>query len=111
MRLIPNLCYGGCVVACVACVRRLAGGVTLAALLAGAVALAALLSACSASGTGGGGLQVVAAENFWGSIAGQLAGTKAHVHSVIVNPAQDPHDYEPTAADARTLAGAKLATA
>jgi zinc/manganese transport system substrate-binding protein len=54
-------------------------------------------------------LQVVAAENFWGSIAAQLAGAKAHVRSIIVNPAQDPHSYEPTASDARTLATAKLA--
>ncbi len=71
--------------------------------------LAALLAGCSATATHGGGLQVVAAENFWGSIASQLAGTRAHVHSIIVNPAQDPHSYEPTAADARTLATARLA--
>jgi len=51
---------------------------------------------------------VVAAENFWGSIAAQLAGSKASVHSVISNPAQDPHSYEPTAADARALATARL---
>ncbi len=51
----------------------------------------------------------MAAENFWGSIAGQLAGTRAHVQSIISNPAADPHSYEPTAADARTLAGAQLA--
>jgi zinc/manganese transport system substrate-binding protein len=54
------------------------------------------------------GLTVVAAESFWGSIAAQLAGTRATVHSLIVNPAQDPHDYEPTAADARWLASAQL---
>jgi zinc/manganese transport system substrate-binding protein len=63
---------------------------------------------CSTS-VGGGGLHVVAAENFWGSIATQIAGTKAKVQSVIVNPAQDPHSYEPTAAAARALATAKLA--
>ncbi|HEY1523090.1 MAG TPA: zinc ABC transporter substrate-binding protein [Solirubrobacteraceae bacterium] len=56
-----------------------------------------------------GQVNVVAAENFWGSIAAQLAGGKAHVQSLIVNPAQDPHTYEPTAADARTMAGAQLA--
>jgi zinc/manganese transport system substrate-binding protein len=56
-----------------------------------------------------GQINVVAAENFWGSIAAQLAGGKAHVQSLIVNPAQDPHTYEPTAADARTMAGAQLA--
>jgi zinc/manganese transport system substrate-binding protein len=53
-------------------------------------------------------LQVVAAENFWGSIAAQLGGDRVHVTSVIANPATDPHDYEPTPVDARTLAGAKL---
>jgi zinc/manganese transport system substrate-binding protein len=54
-------------------------------------------------------LQVVAAENFWGSIAAQLGGGRVHVASVITNPATDPHDYEPTAADARAMAGAQLA--
>jgi zinc/manganese transport system substrate-binding protein len=53
-------------------------------------------------------MQVVAAENFWGSIAAQLGGNRVHVTSVITSPATDPHDYEPTAADARTMAGAKL---
>ena len=53
-------------------------------------------------------LQVVAAENFWGSIAAQLGGDRVHVSSVITSPATDPHDYEPTSADARTMAGAQL---
>jgi zinc/manganese transport system substrate-binding protein len=56
-----------------------------------------------------GGLQVVAAENFWGSIAAQLGGDRVQVTSVIANPATDPHDYEPSVADARTMAGAKMA--
>jgi zinc/manganese transport system substrate-binding protein len=55
------------------------------------------------------GLRIVAAENFWGSIAAQLAGSRGHVQSIIVNPAQDPHSYEPTAGDARSLASANLA--
>jgi zinc/manganese transport system substrate-binding protein len=72
--------------------------------------VAALVAGCSAGGAStGSGLHVVAAENFWGSIATQLAGSKASVQSIIVNPAQDPHSYEPTAADARTLATANLA--
>jgi zinc/manganese transport system substrate-binding protein len=53
--------------------------------------------------------QVVAAENFWGSIAQQLAGSKATVRSIIVNPDTDPHSYQPSAGDARTMAGAKFA--
>jgi zinc/manganese transport system substrate-binding protein len=51
-------------------------------------------------------IRAVAAENFWGSIASQLAGSKASVSSIIVNPDTDPHDYEPTASDARTIASA-----
>ena len=78
--------------------------------------VAALLAGCDKSGssatagTGGGGgrLRVVAAENFWGSIASQLGGSRVDVSSIIVNPDTDPHSYEPTAADARTIAGARL---
>jgi zinc/manganese transport system substrate-binding protein len=55
-----------------------------------------------------GAVQVVAAENVWGSIAAQLGGDRVQVTSVISNPGTDPHDYEPTAADARALAGARL---
>lgn len=54
-------------------------------------------------------LQVVAAENFWGSIAAQLGGSHVHVASLITKPDTDPHDYEPTSADARTVAGARYA--
>jgi len=81
-----------------------------AALLAGAGLAAALLSGCggiSAASTGG--VSVVAAENFWGSIASQIAGDRASVQSIISNPAEDPHAYEPTASDARTLATSQLA--
>jgi zinc/manganese transport system substrate-binding protein len=65
-------------------------------------------SSPSASGSGASSIRVVAAENFWGSIAGQLAGSKAQVQSVIVDPTADPHSYEPRASDARTLATAQL---
>jgi zinc/manganese transport system substrate-binding protein len=79
-------------------------------LLFATIALAALaLAGCGAGATGGSGLRIVAAENFWGSIARQLAGSKASVASIIVNPDTDPHSYDPTPADARTLAAAKLA--
>ena len=69
-----------------------------------------LLGACGAGGTSRGRagqrLQVVAAENFWGSITAQLAGTRADVTSIISNPATDPHDYEATPDDARAVASA-----
>ena len=51
-------------------------------------------------------IQVVAAENFWGSIAAQVGGERVHVTSIVVNPAADPHDYDPTPADARLFAAA-----
>jgi zinc/manganese transport system substrate-binding protein len=54
-------------------------------------------------------VQVVAAENFWGSIAAQLGGERVSVRSIIINPNTDPHSYEPSAGDARTMAEAKLA--
>jgi zinc/manganese transport system substrate-binding protein len=62
----------------------------------------------AAASAGGRVVQVAAAENVWGSIAAQLGGAHAHVTSVITNPATDPHEYEPTAIDARTLAGSQL---
>ena len=52
-------------------------------------------------------MQVVAAENFWGSIAAQLGGGRVSVRSIITNPNTDPHAYEPTAGDARTVASAR----
>jgi zinc/manganese transport system substrate-binding protein len=80
-----------------------------------AVGALLLLTGCGSEGTnasggeGGGPIQVVAAENFWGSIAAQLGGDRVHVASIIVNPDTDPHSYEPTAQDARTMAGAGMA--
>ncbi len=53
-------------------------------------------------------IQVVAAENFWGSIASQIGGAHVHVVSIITNPNTDPHDYEPSSNDAKLIAGAKM---
>src|SRR3954451_294686 len=53
-------------------------------------------------------LAVVAAEDFWGSLARQLGGDRVVVHSLIANPATDPHDYEPTPADARAVAASQV---
>jgi zinc/manganese transport system substrate-binding protein len=73
------------------------------------VALVGALGACS-SGTPHASsslpVTVVAAENFWGSLAAQLGGNKVSVTSIINNPNADPHDYEPTAADGRLVASA-----
>src|SRR5690349_18822132 len=66
-------------------------------------------SAGAAGGASSGRLQVVAAENFWGSIATQLGGSKVSVQSIIANPDTDPHSYEPTAADGVALAKSQMA--
>jgi zinc/manganese transport system substrate-binding protein len=79
-------------------------------LLAAVLVLAGLTAAAcgSAASSSGGKLQVVVAENFWGSLAAQLGGDRVKVTNIIHSPDADPHDYEPTAADARTMATAKL---
>src|SRR5436190_10920351 len=81
----------------------------LPALLAtGIAATAGCANAGGGRTTTGTGPRIVAAENFWGSIAAQLGDDKVHVQSVITSPATDPHAYEPTAGDARELAGAQM---
>jgi zinc/manganese transport system substrate-binding protein len=79
--------------------------------IAVALLLTTALAACGSAwpGDAAGPLRVVAAENVWGSIAGQIAGSTAQVQSIVVDPDQDPHDYEPKASDARALASAQLA--
>ena len=59
------------------------------------------------SSSGSKTVEVVAAENFWGSIASQVGGSHVHVTSIIVDPNADPHDYEATTTDARTVADAQ----
>lgn len=40
-----------------------------------------------------GKLTVVAAENFWGSLARQIGGERTQVSSIIADPNADPHDF------------------
>ncbi len=72
------------------------------------VAGCATTAPTGATQTKPGVVKVVAAENFWGSLATQLGGTHASVQSIISNPASDPHDYEPTSADAIAIHEAQL---
>jgi zinc/manganese transport system substrate-binding protein len=92
---------------------RKRGIVVLASLAAIAAAAAIGVSGCGGKepdeASASGKLRVVAAENFWGSVAAQLGGEKVQERSIIVNPNTDPHSYEPTAEDARTMAGAQMA--
>lgn len=80
---------------------------------------ALLLTACATSSSAGsaaggtsadGGKVIIAAAsiNAWGSILSQLGGAHVKETSIISNPDTDPHDYEPTPADGRIIAGASL---
>ena len=82
--------------------RKLAIGV-------GALILIWVSAACGGGPTASAGsLNVVAGENFWGSIAAQLGGSKVNVLSVVTDPNADPHEYESNTDDARAFAQADL---
>lgn len=51
-------------------------------------------------------LQIVAAENFWGSLISQLGGSHTRVLSIVSDPNADPHEYESNSTDARAVAAA-----
>jgi zinc/manganese transport system substrate-binding protein len=51
---------------------------------------------------------VVAAENFYGDIVGQIGGDHVAVTSIISDPNVDPHEYESSARDAAAVANARL---
>ncbi|MBO0793630.1 MAG: zinc ABC transporter substrate-binding protein, partial [Ktedonobacteraceae bacterium] len=71
------------------------------------LSLTACGSRSQATSTGGQKvLNVVAGENFWGSLAIQLGGKHATVKSLVSSPNGDPHDYESTNDDARAMAQA-----
>ncbi|HXP20667.1 MAG TPA: zinc ABC transporter substrate-binding protein [Streptosporangiaceae bacterium] len=92
-----------------ACASRLRLPCLWALLATGALLLAACgTTAGTLDASGSRVVRVVAAENFWGSIASQIGGSHVQVVSIITNPNTDPHSYEPTAADARTIATAQV---
>lgn len=53
-------------------------------------------------------LNVVAGENFWGSLASQLGGKLVQVTSIVTDPNADPHEYESNSSDARAFAAARF---
>lgn len=95
--------------------RRILPAMTgaMAGAVAATVAVALVAAGCginTATVPGGahGVIEVVAAENFWGSLAAQVGGSHVHVTSLITDPNADPHSYEPTAADGRSVAMAAM---
>jgi len=53
-------------------------------------------------------IQIVAAENFWGSLISQLGGTHVSVVSIVTDPNTDPHEYESNSANAIEIADASF---
>ena len=49
-------------------------------------------------------IQIVAAENFWGSLVSQIGGTHVKVLSIISDPNADPHEYGSNTENARAFA-------
>jgi hypothetical protein len=82
------------------------------AVLAGVLAVAA---AVAVAGCGSwkppvtpGVVEVVAGENFWGSIAAQIGGRHVRITSILSSPAADPYLYEANVANAIAVAEAGL---
>jgi zinc/manganese transport system substrate-binding protein len=71
------------------------------------VILALLAGPAAAQGPAG-AISIVAAENFYGDVARQLAGANATVSSILSNPDQDPHLFEASPSVARLLSGADI---
>jgi zinc/manganese transport system substrate-binding protein len=53
-------------------------------------------------------LRIVAAENFYGGVAQQIAGSRATVRSILSNPNQDPHEFTTNAETAKAVADANI---
>lgn len=63
----------------------------------------------STAGVGSGKvINVVAAENFWGSLVSQLGGNQVSVLSIVSDPNADPHAYESNSANAQAFANASF---
>jgi zinc/manganese transport system substrate-binding protein len=66
------------------------------------------LNRVTGTASSNGVIQVVAAENFWGSLVSQLGGTHVNVTSIVTDPNADPHEYESNAEDAIKIANAQF---
>jgi len=53
-------------------------------------------------------IHIVAAENFYGGIARQIAGSDATIDSIQTNPNQDPHEFTTNADTAKAVADADI---
>lgn len=53
-------------------------------------------------------IHIVAAENVYGNVAEQIGGKYVLVASILQNPEQDPHTYDPSVADAKKVTEAAI---
>lgn len=53
-------------------------------------------------------INIVAAENFYGGVASQIAGPDSTVTSIMSNPNQDPHEFQTDASTAAAVAHADI---
>jgi zinc/manganese transport system substrate-binding protein len=74
-------------------------------LIALTIAFAATFTAARAAD---GKIDVVAAENFYGSVAKEIGGDRVSVTSILNNPDQDPHLFEVSPAIIRQIAAAQI---
>ena len=88
--------------------RKALLAVVIAILVVGGVFVALTTKQPTSTTTPNSKIQVVAAENFWGSLVSQLGGTHISVTSIVSDPNTDPHEYESSAADAKVVANASL---
>ncbi len=90
--------------------RRSTGGLRLRgrgmSLVLPVLVLVAGTGAGARSGAGRPG--IVAAENFYGDVAGQLAGPGWAVTSILSNPDEDPHLFEASPSIVRSLSAARI---
>ncbi len=89
-------------------------GESIAKKLLPAILFAALFAAINGCGKEepfkkvGGKLSIVAAENFYGGVAREIAGDTANVKSILINPNQNPHEFTTDAATAKAVADANI---
>lgn len=72
------------------------------------IVVVAILSVKGSSSNGSKKLNIVAGENFWGSLVSQIGGKKVNVYSIVSDPNADPHEYEVSSSDALKIAKANF---
>ena len=67
-----------------------------------------MLLALPVTARAAGSIRIVAAENFYGDVAGQIGGPGVRVTSILSNPDQDPHLFEASPSVARDISDAGI---